>query len=157
QPRLHARQRRLEVEITLHAILVGENPPHRLGGKNVAKDQGVEGGRRHARLQGMALARGLWAMRRVLSAEKAKREAQREEHQQRRAPTSDQHQKCRSMHIQAARPTRGWPWAPHSFGSFSADNFDRVDGTVIRRLACAGLYTRKWHSKAVVSQRSCPL
>jgi hypothetical protein len=44
---LYPRQRRLDVEIFLHAVLVGENPPHRLGGKDVAEDGGVDGSRGH--------------------------------------------------------------------------------------------------------------
>ncbi len=38
EPGLGAGERRLDVEIFLDAILVGENPPHRLGGKDVAED-----------------------------------------------------------------------------------------------------------------------
>ena len=36
--RLGARQRRLDVEIFLDAVFVGEDAPHRLGGKDVAED-----------------------------------------------------------------------------------------------------------------------
>ena len=42
EPRLRPRQRRLEVEIFLHAVFVGENPPHRLGGEDVAEDGGID-------------------------------------------------------------------------------------------------------------------
>ena len=38
EARLGARQRRLDVEIFLDAVFVGEDPPHRLGGKDVAED-----------------------------------------------------------------------------------------------------------------------
>src|ERR1700728_3115622 len=37
EPRLHPRQRRLEAEIFLHAVRVGEHAPHRLGGEDVAE------------------------------------------------------------------------------------------------------------------------
>ena len=47
KPRLHAGQRRLDVEIELHAALVGEDAPHRLGAEDVAEDSGVEGGCGH--------------------------------------------------------------------------------------------------------------
>ena len=42
EPRLRPRQRGLEVEIFLHAVLVGEHPPHRLGGEDVAEYGGVD-------------------------------------------------------------------------------------------------------------------
>ncbi len=42
EPRLRPRQGGLEVEIFLHAVLVGEHPPHRLGGKNVAEHRGID-------------------------------------------------------------------------------------------------------------------
>ena len=42
EPRLRPRQRRLEVEIFLHAVLVGKNPPHRLGGEDVAENGGID-------------------------------------------------------------------------------------------------------------------
>jgi hypothetical protein len=42
EPRLRPRQRGLEVEIFLHAVLVGKNPPHRLGGEDVAEDGGID-------------------------------------------------------------------------------------------------------------------
>ncbi len=38
EPRLGARQRGFDVEIFLHPVFVGEDPPHRLGGKDVAED-----------------------------------------------------------------------------------------------------------------------
>jgi hypothetical protein len=38
EPRLGARERRLDVEIFLDPVFVGEDPPHRLGGKDVAED-----------------------------------------------------------------------------------------------------------------------
>ena len=41
EPGLGAGERGLDVEIFLDAILVGENPPHRLGGKDVAEDSGT--------------------------------------------------------------------------------------------------------------------
>ena len=42
EPRLRPRQRGLEVEIFLHAVFVGKNPPHRLGGEDVAEDGGID-------------------------------------------------------------------------------------------------------------------
>ena len=47
--RLRPRQRGLEIEIFLHAVLVGENLPHRLGREDVAEHGGVDGGRWHGR------------------------------------------------------------------------------------------------------------
>jgi hypothetical protein len=47
KPRLRPRQRRLEVEVFLHAALVGKDPPHSLGGEDVAEDGGVDGGCGH--------------------------------------------------------------------------------------------------------------
>ncbi len=44
EPRLRPRQSRFEVEIFLHAVLVGKHPPHRLGRENVAEDGGVDQG-----------------------------------------------------------------------------------------------------------------
>jgi hypothetical protein len=38
EPSLRPRQARLEIEILLHPVLVGKNPPHGLGGEDVAKD-----------------------------------------------------------------------------------------------------------------------
>ena len=49
EPRLRPRQRGLEVEIFLDAVLVGKYFPHRLGRKDVAEDGGVDGGRGHER------------------------------------------------------------------------------------------------------------
>jgi hypothetical protein len=37
EPRLGARQRRFEIEIFLHPILVGKHATHRLGRENVAE------------------------------------------------------------------------------------------------------------------------
>ena len=51
EPRLRPRQRRLEIEVFLHAVLVGEYPPHRLGGENVAEHGGVDQGRGHSSLR----------------------------------------------------------------------------------------------------------
>ncbi len=42
EPRLRPRQRGLEVEIFLDAVLIGEHPPHRLGGEDVAEDRGID-------------------------------------------------------------------------------------------------------------------
>src|SRR5262249_28872323 len=47
EPRLRARERRLEVEIFLDAVLVGEHVAHRLGREDVAEYGGVDGGRVH--------------------------------------------------------------------------------------------------------------
>ncbi len=47
EPRLDARQRRLDVEIALHAVLVGEHAPHRRGAEDVAEDGRIEGGCGH--------------------------------------------------------------------------------------------------------------
>ncbi len=49
EPRLRPRQRRLEVEIFLHAVVVGKHPPHRLGGEDVAEYGGVDQRRGHGR------------------------------------------------------------------------------------------------------------
>jgi hypothetical protein len=49
EPRLGARQRGLEIEVLLHAVLVGEHPPHRRGREDVAEDDGIDNGRRHFR------------------------------------------------------------------------------------------------------------
>ena len=38
EPRLHARERRLELEIVGDALLVREHAAHVLGGENVAED-----------------------------------------------------------------------------------------------------------------------
>ena len=48
EARLHARERRLDVEVVLDAVAVGEDAPHRLSAEDVAKDHEVERGRRHA-------------------------------------------------------------------------------------------------------------
>ena len=47
ETRLRPRQRRFEVEIFLHAVLVGEYPPHCLGREDVAEHGGVDQGRGH--------------------------------------------------------------------------------------------------------------
>ena len=47
EPRLHPRQRRLELEIELDPPLVGEHAAHRFGGENVAEDDRVECRGRH--------------------------------------------------------------------------------------------------------------
>ena len=50
EPCLRARKRSLDVEIVLHAVLVGKYPPHRLGGEDVAEDGGVDQCRGHGRV-----------------------------------------------------------------------------------------------------------
>src|SRR5262249_47375398 len=45
--RLHARQRRLELEIVRDALLVGEHAPHRFGAEDIAEDIGIEQRGRH--------------------------------------------------------------------------------------------------------------
>ena len=47
EPRLGARQRGLEVEVFLDAVLIGKHAPHRLGRENVAEDDGIDDGRGH--------------------------------------------------------------------------------------------------------------
>ena len=42
EPRLRPRQARLEIEIFLDAVLVGKDPPHRLGREDVAEDGGID-------------------------------------------------------------------------------------------------------------------
>ena len=47
EPRLRARQPRLEVEILLDAVAVGPHLPHGLGAENVAENGGVDGAGGH--------------------------------------------------------------------------------------------------------------
>ena len=57
EPALRARQRRLEVEIFLHAIFVRPHLAHRRRGENVAKHRGIEDGRGHSGLLDAQVAR----------------------------------------------------------------------------------------------------
>ena len=47
EPRLRPCQRRFEIEIFLHAVLVGEYPPHGFSREDVAEHGGVDQGRGH--------------------------------------------------------------------------------------------------------------
>ena len=49
EPRLRPCQRRLEVEVLLHAVFIGKHPPHGLGREDVAEHGGVDCGGGHAR------------------------------------------------------------------------------------------------------------
>jgi hypothetical protein len=46
EPALHARQRRLDLQVIGGALLVGKDAAHLGGGEDVPKDHRVEGGRR---------------------------------------------------------------------------------------------------------------